>query len=507
MKKNIIKNIEARVKPIAVIFLLLLAVFSGMFLLSEPVKADIGTVYYRALHDNGIFATNNVNLFAGAYYENVSGKYMFTFGGYQSASVKTGVYRTDINTNTSIAINSLPANRRNMGLVMDTDNDIIYIFGGLETTSYTSVRNTIYKYDIESNSMSTVSATLPTSSSNWHYGVWANNQCYIFGGVDSGENKMGKVFVYTPGNDTCWSAGLISGAFDNSVSHTIPIYKGSGDNIVLFGGNEGAGVMNDNIVIYNMVNQTAWKTGEFSLRDAVGISSGVYNPILDEYIVCAGYGAGNSENKQITSFDSTTFTESWLNNATRGGAIISGWSASNYSIFVGIGYYSGGYHRGIYELDLGEIPTEPATNVSLILPNNKFTVQGELGNTSWANETGSIYETAEFNISYNGTQDVDWIRVNCSDIHANITASNISVQFSSDNSTWGSNVLTLSDGSNAIWVNDTEWDAENYFYGANPFPIATNTSVYMRVRVHIPTGIGTETYSKLDYPWTAGYYT
>jgi len=140
------------------------------------------------------------------------------------------------------------------------------------------------------------------------------------------------------------------------------------------------------------------------------------------------------------------------------------------------------------------------------LTSDKFTWQEELGNTSWANNSGSHYETMEFNFSYNGIQDFDYIRLNISDIDTNITASNISIQFSSTNLTWGTNGTTLSDGSNTVIVNNSNWVEANGYYDSNPFPISSNTSVFMRMKLIIPSGIGNETYSISSWTWDLGYY-
>lgn len=156
-----------------------------------------------------------------------------------------------------------------------------------------------------------------------------------------------------------------------------------------------------------------------------------------------------------------------------------------------------------------ETESGSATVVNFNLDNDLFTFQAEQGETIWANESASIYETGEFNISYNESGDgVEYIRINYTeDFHANITNSKISVQFNIQNSSWNSNVLTLEDGANTIWLNSSVWDAQSYCIGADPFPIQEDTSLWMRTKVAIPTGIGNETYSNSDFiTWDAGYY-
>ena len=163
-------------------------------------------------------------------------------------------------------------------------------------------------------------------------------------------------------------------------------------------------------------------------------------------------------------------------------------------------------------ISVGTNTTNVGTTVSLVLHDNKFTHSGQLGNTSLSNETGTYYEWAEFNISYDGTN-VEYIRINITDIHANITSSNCSYQFSSDNTTWGGlggNWKSGGDGGFTIILNQTTWTTANGCYGTNPFPISSNTSIWMVEKVTIPTGIGIETYSTTtgtSRTWDAGYYT
>jgi hypothetical protein len=174
-------------------------------------------------------------------------------------------------------------------------------------------------------------------------------------------------------------------------------------------------------------------------------------------------------------------------------------------------YYS--TDNSLLTLGSKETQVEPSS-VTLTLPNDAFTHQGLQGNTSLSNETGALHEWGEFNISYNGTGDgIEFIRFNITDIHANITSSNCSYQFSSDNSTWGGaggNWKGGGDGGYTFWLNASTYTTGNGCYGANPFPIQTNMTLYFVERVTIPSGIGNETYSTTtgtSRTWDAGYYT
>lgn len=129
---------------------------------------------------------------------------------------------------------------------------------------------------------------------------------------------------------------------------------------------------------------------------------------------------------------------------------------------------------------------------------------GTAGTTVWSNETGNWHETMEINLSVNSTDNVTEIRVWVGDMNDSglwLNASNISIQFSSDNITWGNatgNVTAFTDGGSNISVNTTQWTEANGAYGANPFTyggiINTNRSIYCRFKISIPATLSTNYY-------------
>lgn len=141
---------------------------------------------------------------------------------------------------------------------------------------------------------------------------------------------------------------------------------------------------------------------------------------------------------------------------------------------------------------------------SLVLNGNLFTWQGETTNYTWSNSSGPVYETAEWNFTVNDTTSFEYLRVNVSDLdNPNVTASNLTLYMSVDNATFHS-FGAWTDGSiNTITVNATTWDM-----AGDPFPIATNMSLYGRIRCYIPANIGNETYavSTSTWSWDAGKY-
>jgi len=165
---------------------------------------------------------------------------------------------------------------------------------------------------------------------------------------------------------------------------------------------------------------------------------------------------------------------------------------------------------GFFSMQTEEAGATSPSSSTMHLPNNKFTHQGETGNITLSNETSTTYETANISFVYNGTQTIDYVRINVSDIHANITSDNIYLQFTSDNSSWnkGGTWKTGASGGWSFIINATTWTNGNGCYGSSMFPVNDNTSyIFFRTKIIIPSNIGNETYSKLDMTWDYGYYT
>ena len=136
-----------------------------------------------------------------------------------------------------------------------------------------------------------------------------------------------------------------------------------------------------------------------------------------------------------------------------------------------------------------------------------YTFQGERTNTTYCNSSGSVYETGNFTLTHAGT-DFDYLRINVTDIHANITSNNVAIQLSSDNVSWGANWKSGVTGGWSYIYNTTTWLEANGCYGVDPFPVVATDYIYMRIRVVIPAGIGIETYtSGSSCTWDVGDYT
>jgi len=136
------------------------------------------------------------------------------------------------------------------------------------------------------------------------------------------------------------------------------------------------------------------------------------------------------------------------------------------------------------------------------LDTNKITWSGVADSTVWSNETNPG-GTLNITMVIPGADNVTEIRVYVDDLDVDINASNISIQFSSDNTTWGANTQSFSDGGSNITINDSEWTTGNGCYGTDPFAGAGLTDgtfyIYARFTLAIPLGTSADTYSQSDW--------
>lgn len=143
------------------------------------------------------------------------------------------------------------------------------------------------------------------------------------------------------------------------------------------------------------------------------------------------------------------------------------------------------------------------SEISFELNDNKFTHQGSRGDVTYSNSSGPVNETAEFNVTVYGDDKVDYIRINVTDIDENITASNVRLWVSVDNSTWRDFGVFNDGGSSKII------DTDSWTWADDPFPINSSNSpktIYIRTEVAIPNDVSYGTYTTTSCNWDVGYY-
>ena len=148
------------------------------------------------------------------------------------------------------------------------------------------------------------------------------------------------------------------------------------------------------------------------------------------------------------------------------------------------------------------------------LTNDRITWSGTADNSYWCNSSGDYYETLEINMTINASYNVTDIRVWVGDLNdsgSDITADNIELFVSSDNSSFGSAGSFSSGGSN-ISLNNSEWNDATM--GSNPFSGAgltdKTTSIYLRFKLSIPAAQTVDEYfgaSATAWKIYLGYWT
>ena len=139
--------------------------------------------------------------------------------------------------------------------------------------------------------------------------------------------------------------------------------------------------------------------------------------------------------------------------------------------------------------------------------NKQWTFTVNAGNAVWSNATGGKGGTAEINISTNASDNCTEVRIYGDDLDPTITANNMYVYVSKDNSTFGllnhnagAGTGRFPSGGGNLSINVTTWPGA---CGACPLPINDpsgwqNFSIYVRIRLTCPGGVGTGTYTTND---------
>jgi len=162
-------------------------------------------------------------------------------------------------------------------------------------------------------------------------------------------------------------------------------------------------------------------------------------------------------------------------------------------------------HNSIYENDnfitfgsQGEDTTATSSYEIKGLPDDIITFGGQQGSTVWSNSSGTDYETLEVNMSVIASDNVTELRVwvgDMNDTGEDITADNITLYVSSDNTSFGELDTFTSGGSN-ISINASTWNAgtmsDDPFAGAGITDC--NASIYLRFKCTIDAAQAVDNY-------------
>ena len=131
--------------------------------------------------------------------------------------------------------------------------------------------------------------------------------------------------------------------------------------------------------------------------------------------------------------------------------------------------------------------------------NNRITFNATAGNLTWSNATSGPGGTLEIIYNISAGDNCTEMRLNLTHISQvqGILCTNVSVTFDDNNDSWSTNTVAYS-GTN-VTINESVWDAESWCTGTNPFPIDgagwTNGSIYARFTLDIDADASVGTYT------------
>jgi N-acetylneuraminic acid mutarotase len=178
--------------------------------------------------------------------ENSSTHKIYCFGGYTGSVYLNSIVEYNP-SNDTIATTSatLPTLMANLSCVENSSTHKIYCFGGNNGNSH---YNTIVKYNPSNNTITTMSATLPYATRGLSCAEDSStNKIYCFGGYTPGPTYRNEIVEYNPSNDTIttMSATLPTGRVNLSCAENSSTHK-----IYCFGGYQNIGSYTNQILEY-----------------------------------------------------------------------------------------------------------------------------------------------------------------------------------------------------------------------------------------------------------------
>lgn len=201
------------------------------------------------------------------------GSKIYLFGGYTKSAYLNTIQVFDTTTNTLETLSvTIPKKLANMGVgIVGSD---IYLFGGYNG----SVSTTIYKFNTGNNTISTLSTTLPTGLSSM--GVAVNgSRVYLFGGCGSnpfesttdGTNKGVYRFNVVDNAITTLSAEIYTGGVFGIAVATV------GTKAYLFGGRRNTSNILKTVFEFDMATETIKTLGDYLPHSIYGMSAVGFN--------------------------------------------------------------------------------------------------------------------------------------------------------------------------------------------------------------------------------------
>jgi Kelch motif. len=177
-------------------------------------------------HWVGLFALGIPRYGAFAFVYN---DYLYIVGGMGRAGVTSAVERINLIDLTRSYVAPMPEPRAFFGAGVISSK--LYILGGIDRGSMPT--NTIFVYDIPSNSWTTLTVTLPKKIAYCASAVLGND-IYIIGGLDDEGNILKDVYAFNTVNNTVTTKASLNVARQNHACATL------NNMIYCFGGDDGS---------------------------------------------------------------------------------------------------------------------------------------------------------------------------------------------------------------------------------------------------------------------------
>ena len=211
----------------------------------------LGSTYYKTIYKFDTTTETLTTLSATLQYGSSnscyarSGKYIYIFGGESNANYKTQgkiIQKFDISTEAITTLSAtIPASSGLSEACCSEVNGKIYIFGGY---SYASYENIIYKFDPTTETLTTLNIRLPTRLSQACCSE-VNGKIYIFGGKSASSTYSTAIYMFTPSGMTLDNNNVLIYSHGNnnysfeliSNQATIPVkgvYIGDSNNVAQF---------------------------------------------------------------------------------------------------------------------------------------------------------------------------------------------------------------------------------------------------------------------------------
>lgn len=286
-------------------------------------------------------------------------------GGIRASAPSTAITAIDAGSGVSTNLGNLPAPRSYATAAYAPSNDTVYVFGGSDQVATTNSYTTIYAINPETGAVRTVAATSPAGRNN-AAAIYLDhlNKIVILGGwyYNPTEQYANSVFVFDVASETIATAPF---TLPQPGYGLAAAYSPLTQKVYYFGGSTGAALVDTAYALtLNADNSGAITalTAKLPVADAGG--GAVEDPITHLIYIANGVNGAN-----VVAFDPAS-NELWktpieLPRDDSGNLLIRPYSSVIYSprqrhaLVIGGGYYNTSGSNNVWRIPLGDGPSVP----------------------------------------------------------------------------------------------------------------------------------------------------